>query len=344
MSQASSPAAAWLLSAVRPAARTSAVKRRAKPATGLCFGILLGLGNGRGLVVVAGFGWLYQSPRQTLGRQEGWWAARSGWRLLPPTVGRRLRRDASVLLQPEMHRFWPAGVAQRTNLTPQLHAILVACSHTRRQMRNEGVQGARPRSPQCAFRKTLRLHVLTDRSPRQAHRPGNAQQGLAGGMAASDLFIDSQPPLVACDARHSLGTRARKGSGASGCDGRHVNVDRRQLVKPTMNGEEPAFKHLARIGEQVPSVGNLHRLTGAVGGGTGVLGGAIPRHHGDARVVAQPASNGVGGSIGQQVENTTTFQVDQDGAIGPPLTQRPIIHADDAWRFNGRQGQCPDDT
>ena len=71
----------------------------------LCFGILLGLGNGRSLLVVAGFGRLYQSPGQTLGRQEGWWAARSGWRLLPPTVGRRLRRDASVLLQPEITAF-----------------------------------------------------------------------------------------------------------------------------------------------------------------------------------------------------------------------------------------------
>ena len=207
------------------------------------------------------------------------------------------------------HRFWPAGVAQRTNLTPQLHAILAACSHTRRQMRNEGVQGARPRSPQCAFRKALRLHVLTDRSPRQAHRPGNALQRLAGGMAAPDLFIDTQPPLVACGARHSLGTRAWEGSGAAGCDGRCVGVDRRQPAKPTMDGEEPAFKHLARIGEQVPSVGNLGRLTSAVGGGTSIFGGAIPRHHDDAGLVTQPARNGVGGSIGQQVENTMMFQV-----------------------------------
>ena len=84
----------------------------------LCFGILLGLGNGRSLLVVARLGRLYQSPGQTLRRQEGWWAARSGWRLLAPAVGRRLRRDASVLLQPEMHRFRLAGVAQRTNLTP----------------------------------------------------------------------------------------------------------------------------------------------------------------------------------------------------------------------------------
>jgi hypothetical protein len=111
-----------------------------------------------------------------------------------------------------------------------------------------------------------------------------------------------------------------------------------------MDGEEPAFKHLARIGEQVPSVGNLGRLTSAVGGGTSIFGGAIPRHYGDAGVVAQPAGNGVGGSIGQQVKDTTTFQVDEDRAIGPPLAQRPVIHTDDAWRFNGRQGQCPDDT
>ncbi|SMF89221.1 hypothetical protein SAMN02982917_6649 [Azospirillum oryzae] len=129
----------------------------------MCFGILLGLGNGRSLLVVAGCGRLYQSPGQTLGRREGWWAARSGWRLLAPAVGRRLRRDASVLLQPQMHHFCPARVTQRT---------------------------------------------------RQAHRPGNAQQHLAGGMAAPELFIDGQPPLVACDARHSLGTRVRARRGA----------------------------------------------------------------------------------------------------------------------------------
>nr|WP_244947748.1 hypothetical protein [Azospirillum baldaniorum] len=85
-------------------------------------------------------------------------------------------------------------------------------------------------------------------------------------------------------------------------------------------------------------------MTSAVGGGTSVFGGAIPRHHGDAGVVTQPARNGVGGSISQPVEDKTTFQVDQDGAIGPPLAQRPVIRADNAWRFNGRQGQRPDDA
>ncbi|GJE65052.1 hypothetical protein LNAOJCKE_2260 [Methylorubrum aminovorans] len=92
----------------------------------------------------------------------------------------------------------------------------------------------------------------------------------------------------------------------------------------------------------MPAVGDLHGRRRAQRGAAGVLGRTIARHEPDLRLAAEPCGPRLGRAVGQQVERSSAFEIDDDGAVGPPLAQRPVINADDARSRWLRQRHSPD--
>jgi hypothetical protein len=99
-----------------------------------------------------------------------------------------------------------------------------------------------------------------------------------------------------------------------------------------MDAGQPPLDHLAQVLEQVPTIRHLNRLGSAQGGTTGILGGAVARDHLDRAVAFQPLRQGLRGAVGEQVDHPPHLQVDQNGPVGPPLLQGPIVHPQHAGR------------
>ena len=64
-------------------------------------------------------------------------------------------------------------------------------------------------------------------------------------------------------------------------------------------------------------------------------------HDADPRPAPQPPRQGRGGAIRQEVGDTPPLQVDQDGPVGAPLLERPIVGPQDAGRRTRRERQAP---
>ncbi len=58
-------------------------------------------------------------------------------------------------------------------------------------------------------------------------------------------------------------------------------------------------------------------------------------------VLGEPAGDRRGRAIGEQVDHAMRFEVDDDRAVAQALVQGPVVEADDAWSFAGRQGHPP---
>lgn len=99
-----------------------------------------------------------------------------------------------------------------------------------------------------------------------------------------------------------------------------------------MDAGQPSPDHLAQVDQQVPAVGDLDRLRGAQADAAGVLGRAVPCHHLDGVVFAQPSRQGLRSAVGQEIDNAARFQVDQNGPVGLPLPERPVVDPQDARR------------
>src|SRR5919202_5399845 len=88
--------------------------------------------------------------------------------------------------------------------------------------------------------------------------------------------------------------------------------------------------------EEVEAVGNLDRARCALAGAVGQRATAVPADHLDARVLTQPGRERPRGDVRKQVDGPGAFLVDQDQAILPTATMRPLIDAEDAWGAGGR--------
>jgi hypothetical protein len=85
---------------------------------------------------------------------------------------------------------------------------------------------------------------------------------------------------------------------------------------------------LGQVVPQVPAVGDLDRGRRALPGAVGVGAGPVPADHLGAGMRAQPAGEGVGLAVGEQVDRAVGGHVDQDRAVDVPAAQREVVHAE----------------
>ena len=58
----------------------------------------------------------------------------------------------------------------------------------------------------------------------------------------------------------------------------------------------------------------------------------VMRDYLDARMVAQPGCEGVGRTIGQEIDRLMLFEVNQNRSVDSAFLQREIVHAQYPWR------------
>ncbi len=85
------------------------------------------------------------------------------------------------------------------------------------------------------------------------------------------------------------------------------------------------------------------RASGAPGPHTfGVGAGTVTADDLDSGMSTQPARESVGGAVGEHVDRTPGFDIDQDRAVVVPATQREVVDTEDARCARVRIGKCPD--
>jgi hypothetical protein len=181
---------------------------------------------------------------------------------------------------------------------------------------------------------------LAHRPARQPRGAADGEQRLATGVPPPDLLVGGPPSRPAVGAGRRLGPRAGISAGAPR---RPFALDRhsRQPPKPGVRPGQPAFDHPARVDQQVPAVGHLRRSGRSGRRAPGVLRRAIPDDGPDPRPAPQPPRQGRGGAIRQEVGDAPPLHVDQDGPVGAPPLERPIVDPQDAGRRTRRERQAP---
>ena len=92
---------------------------------------------------------------------------------------------------------------------------------------------------------------------------------------------------------------------------------------------EPSFESFPQVADEMPPIEDLLGLWGAKGGPTRILCGAVTAQDEDAWMRLEPRSKGIGRAVGPQVDRPMALQVYQQGAIGVPTTNGPIVHPQD---------------
>src|SRR5262245_28748135 len=82
----------------------------------------------------------------------------------------------------------------------------------------------------------------------------------------------------------------------------------------------------------MPAVGDLDGLGRAGAGPLGVSRGAVAADDLDARMLAQPFFDRRGFAVGQQVDDSSPFQIDDNRAIALSFAKGPVVDADIARR------------
>lgn len=85
---------------------------------------------------------------------------------------------------------------------------------------------------------------------------------------------------------------------------------------------------LAEIAPQMPPVGDLDRVGRAGGRSVCVGAGTVSADHLHTRVLVQPACEGAGFTVRQQVDRSVGAYVDEHGAVPVTAPQREIVHAE----------------
>ena len=92
---------------------------------------------------------------------------------------------------------------------------------------------------------------------------------------------------------------------------------------------------LAHVPEQVPATGDLGGPGRALPGAVGVGAGAVTGDHLDARVALEPAGQGRGRAVGQEVDDAVPLKVAEDGAVALPTPPRPVVDTEHAHLRRG---------
>lgn len=89
------------------------------------------------------------------------------------------------------------------------------------------------------------------------------------------------------------------------------------------------------------AVRHLHGLGGATRGAFRETAAPVAAHHGHARPLLEPSSQGVRLAIRQEIEHAVVFQVDEDRTkdrtVALPTPESPVVDADDVWGGDHRQ-------
>jgi hypothetical protein len=102
-------------------------------------------------------------------------------------------------------------------------------------------------------------------------------------------------------------------------------------------------KGSTRVLHQVPTVGDLVRLGARTRHGMTITGAPITRDDVDAGMVRQPRLNGGWMTIRQEIDDATTLEVADDGAIALAPLPREVVDADDRGRWQRLSGYAPAD-
>src|ERR1700722_4228572 len=85
------------------------------------------------------------------------------------------------------------------------------------------------------------------------------------------------------------------------------------------------FYRLSQIQQQMKAVGNLSRLRCAAPSSAGIESEPVARDDLHFRMLLQPLRQLIGRALRQQVRYGSSFQIDQDRAVGLSLLPRPVI-------------------
>lgn len=86
----------------------------------------------------------------------------------------------------------------------------------------------------------------------------------------------------------------------------------------------------AEVTQQVKTIEDMLGLRRARAGALGEDVGAVASDDLDARMGAQPRGDAPGVTIGQEIEDGVTFEVDEHGAVAAPAPPSPLVDADNA--------------
>lgn len=75
----------------------------------------------------------------------------------------------------------------------------------------------------------------------------------------------------------------------------------------------------------MPAVGDLQGVRGGFLDGAGVGGGPVAADDLDAGVGGEPGREGLGGAVGQDIDGTAGFDVDQEGAVSATAAEGELI-------------------
>ena len=101
------------------------------------------------------------------------------------------------------------------------------------------------------------------------------------------------------------------------------------------------LKCFTKITEQMEAISDLNRVRRTSGRAMDIFWAAVTRNDPDTRVLLDPGFEDCGTPLGQQIDWTTLFQIEQNGAIPLAFAERKIINAQHARRPDRWSRQLP---
>ncbi len=130
-------------------------------------------------------------------------------------------------------------------------------------------------------------------------------------------------------ARGHLDRRRRIGSSVCDSAGRRTHG--------TTMAVDGALQSLAEVTQEMPAIGDLRRRRRSLPCPLRVGSGAISRDDLNARMSTQPGCDGLSAAVGQQVDDTSTLEVADDGSVALAASPSPIIDANHTGRSKRHQ-------
>jgi hypothetical protein len=114
----------------------------------------------------------------------------------------------------------------------------------------------------------------------------------------------------------------------------------RQNEKLWPEAVEQPLQSLTEIPEYMPAVGNLNRIRSSSTDPTRILFRAVAGHELDTGILLEPGGDGLGRTVGQQIDHGVGFTIGEDSAINPALLKGEVVDTDNPGRRpdGGRSG------
>nr|WP_247002662.1 hypothetical protein [Aromatoleum buckelii] len=106
----------------------------------------------------------------------------------------------------------------------------------------------------------------------------------------------------------------------------------RRLPQSSRISREQPLQGVAQIAHKVPRVSQLDGGGGNTMGCLGIGTGPVPGNDLDAGMVAKPGGQRIRFPVCEQLDRTSRFQIDDDGAVPVAARQRSVTDADHRQR------------